>query len=148
MRNVRCGVILRAQRVSAQGFGKGNLWIAVGMIVFECPNCSSSISVEDDHAGRRAWCRKCRRISTVPRPQQSTRATAPSPASVAIGAPIAALGSRAHASASAIPVHQPISGITGRPAEWNLRQASEPIDLKHIQPAAREEVRINISEAA
>jgi chromosome segregation ATPase len=32
--------------------------------------------------------------------------------------------------------------------EWSLRQASEPIDLKHIQPAAREAVRASVSQAA
>ncbi len=36
------------------------------MIEFECPNCGSTLRVEQDHAGRHAWCRRCKRVAIVP----------------------------------------------------------------------------------
>lgn len=36
-------------------------------IDFTCPHCGNELRVEADHAGRSAWCRKCKRVSFVPR---------------------------------------------------------------------------------
>lgn len=36
------------------------------MIEFECPHCGYRLTVESAHAGRHAWCRRCKRIAIVP----------------------------------------------------------------------------------
>ncbi|MCL4691938.1 MAG: hypothetical protein KJ060_05430 [Candidatus Hydrogenedentes bacterium] len=36
------------------------------MIEFECPHCGYRLTVEAAHAGRHAWCRRCKRIAIVP----------------------------------------------------------------------------------
>ncbi len=36
------------------------------MIEFECPHCGYRLTVEVAHAGRHAWCRRCKRIAIVP----------------------------------------------------------------------------------
>lgn len=51
-----------------------------GMIDFKCPQCSSSFSVPDNLAGRRARCKKCGTPMTIPTPQlESSVAIAPPP---------------------------------------------------------------------
>lgn len=114
------------------------------MIAFECPNCGNPINVDDDHAGRSAWCRKCRRISLVPRPNGSN-AAAPAPGSVPIAKPVADLGGPLHP--GGVPVSQPISQLADAPAVSPRPVSGETIDLKHIQPAAREEVRQQVQQA-
>ncbi len=120
------------------------------MIAYECPNCGSSISVDDDHAGRSAWCRKCRRVSTVPRAEKNGGSSKPVPGSVAITESVLRLDSATPSGSTNLEksITQPISGLAGPPHEWHLRAPTEPIDLKHIQPAAREEVRTQVSHAA
>ncbi|MCC6696397.1 MAG: hypothetical protein IT365_12270 [Candidatus Hydrogenedentes bacterium] len=36
------------------------------MIEFECPHCGNVLRVEPAHAGRHAWCRRCKRVAIVP----------------------------------------------------------------------------------
>lgn len=36
------------------------------MIEFECPHCGNRLKVESAHAGRHAWCRRCKRVAMVP----------------------------------------------------------------------------------
>jgi chromosome segregation ATPase len=53
-------------------------------IDFTCPHCGNELRVEADHAGRSAWCRKCKRVAFVPRKAHAPVAEARS----ASGAPI------------------------------------------------------------
>lgn len=43
------------------------------MIVFKCSKCSQEYKVADEYAGKRARCKTCENINTIPSPQAKSK---------------------------------------------------------------------------
>jgi len=105
-------------------------------IIFNCPNCSQELAVDDSGAGSEIPCPTCGSTITIP---EATSKTAPAVTHAAVSAPTLAPSAMASSAAAKVEFHLKVP-VRTTPGESLIKKAAVPLDA--VARGADKEIRV------